>query len=72
MKLYTWQDMCDYEQLLLKKWQLGNELRMLQGDTEYAKLERKMVGAQISSLNKLVDDFGFEISDELWEEIKNG
>lgn len=31
VKLYTWQDLCDYEILLHEKWRIANEQRMEQG-----------------------------------------
>ena len=76
-KLYTWEDLCDYEWILLRKWQLGNELKLYDPPygqnfvDDYSKLQKKMRIKEIEALNELVKKLGKKVSDEMWEEYNN-
>ena len=77
MKLYTWEDLCDYELMLLRKWQLAYETRLYEPYRhntidDYSKLQIKMRNEEINAINNMIKELGIEITEERWEELKNG
>lgn len=76
MKLYTWEDLCDYEQMLLRKWQLANEIRLYEPHShnftdDYSKIQIKMRSEEINAINNMIRELGIEVTKERWEELKN-
>lgn len=72
MKLYTWQDMCDYEYLLVKKWQIANESRainegILAGGEE--RIARKFNAAVLNAIKQLTADLGTDVDENKAKEL---
>ena len=54
IKLYSWDDLCDFEQLLLEKWRVANEMRDHNEDAlqELRRNYMKMIKEAVNELGK--------------------
>ena len=69
IKLYTWQDLCDYEILQYEKWRIANEQRMEQERSVMHTLRQEYMEAIKRAMDKLgrevpaskAKELGFEV-----------
>lgn len=63
IKLYSWADLCDYEQLLLEKWRIVQEMRqetLMNDNSVTHKLKIKYLNA----INEAVKELGREVTEK--------
>lgn len=69
VKLYTWQDLCDYEILLYEKWRIANEQRMEQERSVMHSLRQEYMEATKRIMDKLGCDVPASKAKELGFEV---
>ena len=73
IKLYSWVDLCDYEQLLLEKWRIVQEMRqesLMNDNSATHKLKRKYLNAIYEAIKELgIEVTEKEVSEKLAKEL---
>lgn len=67
VKIYCWADLCDFEQLLLEKWRVANEMRS-HNDGIVQSLRREYMDAIKQAVRKLGKDVPVDKANELFED----
>ena len=70
VKLYTWQDLCDYEFLLHERWRIANEQRMEQERSVMHSLRQEYMEATKRIMAKLGRDVPASKAKELGFEVR--
>lgn len=63
IKLYSWADLCDYEQLLLEKWRIVQEMRQesLMNDNS---VTHKLKIKYLKAIDEVIKELGTEVTEK--------
>lgn len=76
VKLYTWQDLCDYEILLHEKWRIANEQRQ-ERCSGYPSIMQTLRGEYLEAIKRTVENLGHDVPESKvkewgFGEVNNG
>lgn len=68
IKVYSWADLCDYEQLLLEKWRITQEMKQesFVGDIS---VTHKLKIKYLNVVSETIKELGTEVSDNLAKKL---
>lgn len=74
--LYTWQDLCDYELLLLEKWRIVNEQRQEQY-LGHSSIMQTLRGEYLDAIERTIKNLGHDVPENKvkewgFGEVNNG
>ena len=63
IKLYSWTDLCDYEQLLLEKWRIVQEMRQ-ESIVNDNSVTHKLKIKYLTAINETIKELGAEATEK--------
>jgi hypothetical protein len=66
MKIYTWDDLCDFEFLLGEKYRISHMIRAIdmQGSDESSVISKRLYCKYLGAIDESVKELGYEVKDD--------